>query len=345
MSHQAVSYRNGVSPRKRMFSMIWPGPLAAQAIYCAARLGIADHIDSGQHRVERLATATNTHPVALRRLLRALCSLEILVEDSDGEFSLTELGETLRKDDASGMHPWAVMLGAPFIWRPWGRLLESIQTGEAAFDRIFGRPFHELTSLSPADAEIYNQAMNAGATMKVPAIVRAYDFSAFDLIVDLGGGRGSLVRGILEVNDRPRGVLFDLPEVVASADELRGCSISHRCAIVGGDFFVSVPEGADAYLLKGILHSHRDEDAVKILRHVRRAMRADGRLLVVDVVLKEMNEPNPQKALMDLMMLALVPGHERTESEFRLLFEQAGFRLARVITTDNQHAIVEGEPI
>ncbi len=219
MSHQVSSQRNGVSPRKRMFSMIWPGPLATQAIYCAARLAIADHIQAGKTRVDCLATATNTHPVALRRLLRALCSLEILVEDDAGQFTLTELGQTLRRDDPSGVHPWAVMLGAPFIWRPWGRLLESIQTGEAAFDRIFGRPFSELISLSPVEAEIYNQAMNAGATMKVPAIVRAYDFSGFDLIVDLGGGRGSLLRGILEAHQRPRGILFDLPEVVASADE------------------------------------------------------------------------------------------------------------------------------
>jgi hypothetical protein len=324
--------------------MIWPGALAAQAIYCAARLGLADHLAQGIDRVDCLATATNTHPGALRRLLRALCSLEVLVEEHDGRFSLTELGLTLRAEDASAVHPWAIMLGAPFVWRPWGRLLETVQTGEVAFDRIFGRPFSELQSLSPEDAEIFNTAMNAGATMNVPAIVRAYDFSKFDLIVDLGGGRGSLLRGILESHERPKGILFDLPEVVATATELRNCTVADRCEIVGGDFFRHVPAGADAYLLKGILHSHRDEEAIEILKQIRCAMHPDGRLLIVDVVLQEANEPNPQKALMDLMMLALVPGHERTEQEFRVLLERAGFELTRVVPTENRNAIVEGAP-
>ncbi len=121
--------------------------------------------------------------------------------------------------------------------------------------------------------------------------------------------------------------------------------MAHRCDIVGGDFFQSVPSGADAYLLKGVLHSHDDEDAVEILQRICAAMRPDGRLLVVDVVLQELNEPNPQKALMDLMMLALTQGHERTEAQLQALLERAGFRLLRVITTDNQHAIVEGQPI
>lgn len=338
----ASTHRNGVSPRKRLFSMIWPGALAAQAVYCAAQLGIADRLAEGIDRTDALATATRAHPAALRRLLRALCSLEILRELEVDRFALTELGETLRADDPSGVQPWAVMLGAPFVWRPWGRLLETIQTGQAAFDRIFGQSFRKLATLSPEDAEIYNNAMNAGATMKVPAIVRAYDFSSFDVIVDLGGGRGALLRGILEAYPGPRGILFDLPEVAATAQPLRESVVADRCEIIGGDFFEYIPSGADAYLLKGILHSYDDEHAVRILRGVRQAMRADGRLLVIDVVLEPANEPNPQKALMDLMMLALVPGRERTEAEFEELFERAGFELTRVMTTDNQTAIVEG---
>ena len=344
MSHNGSHCTRSPSPRKRLFSMIWPGALAAQAVYCAAQLAIADHVAEGTDRVDSLSTVTQTHPVALRRLLRALCSLEILKECEDGRFELTEMGETLRKDDPSGVQPWAIMLGAPFVWRPWGRLLETIQTGEAAFSRIFGRPFSDLKSLSPEDAEIYNRAMNAGATTNVPAIVRAYDFSDFELIVDLGGGRGSLLRGILEANERPRGILFDLPDVVATANELAASAVADRCQIVGGSFFDSVPAQADAYLLRGILHSHRDEDAVEILKRVRQAMRPHGRLLIMDVVLHPTNEPNPQKALMDLMMLALASGHERTEMEFADILDQAGFDLSRIIAMDNQNAIVEGTP-
>ncbi len=350
MSHNgspnAIESANALpSPRKRLFSLIWPGALAAQAVYCAARLGIADHLAAGIDRSDTLATVTQTHPVALRRLLRALCSLEILQECEDGRFVLTEMGETLRTGDPSEVQPWAIMLGAPFVWRPWGRLLETIQTGEAAFARIFGRPFSDLKSLSPEDAEIYDTAMNAGAAIKVAAITGAYDFSDFELIVDLGGGRGSLLRGILEAFERPQGILFDLPEVVATATDLQTCNVADRLQAVGGSFFESVPAGADAYILKGILHSHRDEDVVEILKRVRHAMRPNGRLLIVDAVLQPVNEPNPQKALMDLMMLALVPGRERTEAEFNMLLEQAGFHMSRVIAMDSQHAIVEGVPV
>ncbi len=254
------------------------------------------------------------------------------------------MGNTLRAGDPSGVHPWAVMLGAPFVWRPWGRLLETIQTGENAFARIFGRPFEELMALNREDAEIYHSAMNAGAANMVPAIVDAYDFSQCELVVDVGGGRGALLRGILEGFVRLRGILFDLPDVVAAAMPFRVSPVAGRCQIVGGSYFNCVPAGGDVYLLKGILHSHRDEEAVKILKNIRQAMRADGRVLIVDVVLQPINEPSPQKALMDLMMLTLVPGHERTEAEFASLLDQSGLRLSQVIHTECGHSIVEGVP-
>ncbi len=186
--------------------------------------------------------------------------------------------------------------------------------------------------------------MNAGTVNIVPVIVDAYDFSQFDLLVDVGGGRGTLLRGILEAYDRPRGILLDLPEVVASAESLSASAVADRCQIVGGSFFDSLPAGADAYLLKGILHSQRDEEVLKILENVRRAIRADGKVLIVDVVLQPLNEPNPQKALMDLMMMTLVPGHERTETELAALLDQSGFRLSRVIPTECGSSIVEGIP-
>ncbi len=343
MAQQSTSF-NDASARKRMFSMIWPGALAAQAVYCTASLGIADFIAEGVDCVEGLATATKTHPVALRRLLRALCSLEILSEFENGRFTLTDMGRTLRSTDPSGVYPWAKMLGAPFVWRPWGRLLETIQTGETAFTRIFGRSFNDFVALSPEDAEIYNSAMNAGATMNVPAIVQACDFSHCDLVVDVGGGRGSLVRGILEAYGRPRGILFDLPAVVATASELRMSAVADRCEILGGNFFEYVPGGADAYLMRGVLHSHRDEDALKILRNVRNVIRPDGKVLIMDVMLQPVNEPNRHKALMDLMMLVLVPGHERTEAEFAALLDRAGFHMSRIISTQTPHTVVEGTP-
>ncbi len=335
---------NGTSARHRMFSLIWPGALAGQAIYCAAKLGVADLIAQGVDDIECLAATTKTHPQALRRLLRALCSLGIMTESCSGRFALTDMGQTLRAGDPSGVHPWAVMLGAPFVWRPWGRLLETIQTGEAAFARIFGRSFEELMVLSPEDAEIYHAAMNAASSSTVPTIVKSYDFSRFRVLVDVGGGMGALLLGILESHHHLQGILFDRPSVVSSVSWARAGALTDRCQVVGGDFFESVPTGGDVYLLKSIIHSHNDEDAIRILRNVRRAMRVDGKVLMVDVVLQPLNEPSPQKALMDLMMLALVSGHERTEAEFASLLNQSGFHLSRVVHTGCGSSIVEGTP-
>ncbi len=327
-----------------LFAMIWPGGLAAQAVYCAAKLKIADILAKGPNPVAAIAEVTKTDSAALHRLLRALCSLKLLRELPGGDFELTPLGQTLQSDHPSGTRPWAVMLGAPFIWRPWGQLLKTVRSGEPAFPRMHDCSMYEYLAKNPRDAEIYNAAMNAGATTAAAAIVESYDFSQFDTIVDLGGGQGSLLKGILEANPTPRGILFDLPAVVETANNLRNSSVGGRCELVGGDFFQSVPPGADAYLLKGIIHGFNDEHATKILTNIKTAMRPDGKILIVDVVLSESNEPIPQKALMDLMMLTLVEGRERTEPQFRSLLQNAGLQLQRIVDTNGGNAIVEAVP-
>jgi SAM-dependent methyltransferase len=327
-----------------MLSLIWPGPLAAQAIYCAARLGIADLLWEGVNQIDALAAATHAHPRALVRLLRALCSLDVLRETADGCYALTEMGMTLRSEDASDVKAWATMLGAPFVWRPWGRLLESIQTGQSAFDRIFGRPFDELVAISPEDARMCHAAISAVATRNVPAILAAYDFSPFHRIVDVGSGSGTLLRAILEAYRNVYGVLFDAPEAVAQAGDMRNSPVGARCQVVAGDVLEGVPAGADAYLLTGTLHRHDDHEALTILRHVRHAIQPAGRLLVVDSVAPSTSGANAEQALVDLMMLPLVPEYERTETEFRALLSEAGFQLARVVCADHRHAILEGIP-
>jgi len=236
------------------------------------------------------------------------------------------------------------MLGAPFVWRPWGRLLETIQTGQSAFDRIFGRPFEELVAISPEDAQLYQTAISAITSQSVPAIVAAYDFSPFHRIVDVGGGSGALLRAILETYRDVYGVLFDTPEVVAQASELRQGALGNRCQLVAGDLLEGVPAGADAYLLTRTLHRHNDNEALTILRHVRHAIHPDGRLLVVDPVAHRATRPGTQEALVDLMMLALAPEYERTEMDFRALLSEAGFDMGRVVSADQRHAIVEGIP-
>ena len=334
-----------VSPAQQIFEMIWPGGLAAQAIYCAARLGLADLLADGPLSAEAIAERAGTYAPATHRWLRALCSLNILQETPVREFELTDLGQTLSSGDASAAKPWAAMLGAPFIWRPWGKLLDTLKTGQPAFPDMYGHSWYEFLAEHPEDAEIYNEAMNAGAELMIEAVVKHYDFDQFHTIVDLGGGRGALLRGILQAHAKPRGILFDLPPVVATADALLRSSVADRCETVGGDFFEEVPQDADAYLMKGIVHGFNDENAVKILKKIHSAMCEGGKLLIVDAVLQETNEPNPQKAMMDLMMLSLVEGRERTEKEFSTLLGKAGFELSQVIDTGRGSSIVEGIPV
>ncbi|MDX1390664.1 MAG: methyltransferase, partial [Acidobacteriota bacterium] len=235
---------------------------------------------------------------------------------------------------------WAIFLGSEWIWRPWGALYDVVRTGESRFAEIFGQGFCEYMAERPEEAAIYDGAMSAGSAMIVDSIVEAYDFSPFEKIVDVGGGQGRLLQGILEHNPRARGVLFDRPAVVAGAVDFESDALAGRCEILGGDFFEGVPDDGDVYLLKGIIHGFADDDAVRLLRACRRAMHPGGRLLIIETVPERSHEPNPQKAFMDLMMLALVPGKERSEDELRPLLAAAGLVIEEVIRIPGSNALV-----
>lgn len=335
-----------LSASKRMSQFIWPGAMAAQAVYVAAKLGLADLITRQPKTADELALATKTHGPSLHRFLRALITLGIFTEDEIGRFHHTPLSETLRSDQPNSARAWAIMLGAPFIWRPLGELYETVVTGRPAFERIYDANFFDHLAKHPDDGSVFDAAMSSHSTI-VPAILAEYDFSRFDRIVDVGGGQGELLQAILSANPKLQGVLYDLPNVVAGARaELQTGAIASRCEVVGGDFFKNVPEGADAYLLKQIIHSWNDEDAVKILKNCRRAIRNNGTLLIIGDVLRQSNEPDPNGGLMDLMMLVLSPGRERTEPEYNALLKKAGFALARVIPTlTSSPSIIECRPL
>jgi len=328
----------------RLFELIWPGAMAAQAVSVAARLRLADLLGDTPMTVEDLAARADVHPRSLRRLLRALASLGVFREHDDGRFQHTAVSATLRTDRPDSTHAWAVFLGAPFLWTAWGDMLESVRTGVTAFDRVHGAPFYQYVAANPADAAIYDNAMNAGATAVANELIAVFDFSGFDLVVDVGGGQGALLHGILAANPRVRGILFDFPAVVAGARALRESAVAQRCSIVAGDAFEAVPEGGAAYVLKSVIHSLDDDAAVRILDNCRVAMRPDGSLLLVEIVLPPRHEPDPRKALMDLMMLTLVPGRERTRAEFETLLARAGFRLARIVATGSGSSIIEAKP-
>jgi SAM-dependent methyltransferase len=321
--------------------LVWPGGIAVQAINVAAKLGLADQLAAGPKTVGELAEATQVHPTSLARVLRALTSLGVFVEDTSRRYCQTPLSEALRADHPESVRPLAMMMGARFFWEPIGRLDDSVRTGQTAFERVYALSFFRHLAEHPEDAAVFNAAMSSMPSYNAD-IVAAYDFSNFRRIVDVGGGHGALLAAILEANPQPRGVLHDLPSVVAGASTLRSEVIAGRYDIVAGDFFDRVPEGGDAYVLKGIIHDWPDETAVEILKNCRRAIRPDGTLIVVDNVLTGSDDPG--RALMDLLMMVLTGGRERTEREFRSLLHDARFALTRVISTRG-HSILESRPV
>ena len=330
-----------VSPSIQMMQMLWPGAMAVQAIHVAANLALADLVAGGPKSITELADATHTHGSSLARLLRALTSLGIFAEDTTGRYRQTALSDTLRSDHPESIRPFVLMLGAHFVWKPSGALQETVRTGQPSFERVYGAPFFEYLAGHPDDAAVFNAAMSSSPGY-LAAIVGAYDFSKFERIVDVGGGHGLLLAGILSANPRLRGVLYDLPSVVAGASALRQEPVSQRCEIIGGDFFKGVPAGADAYMLKGIIHDWNDEAALKILKNCRRAIRPDGTLLLVEAVLTRSTDPTT--ALMDMLMMVLTSGRERTESEFRSLLQEAGFSMVQVIRAPGV-SIIESRPV
>ena len=329
---------------------ILQGYRSAQAAYVAAKLGIADLLGDGAKSAEALAVATRTHLPALRRLLRANASLGLLVEDDRGEFRLTPMGACLRRDAPGSLRSAALFLMSQEGQRTWAALEHSVATGEPAFDHVFGLPVFDFYAAHP-EAERsreHDGAMAALTAVVTEAVLRAYDFSAFGTLVDVGGGNGAFLAAILRANAAVRGLVFDLPHVVAGAPEvLDAAGIAARCAVVGGSFFESVPEGGDAYLLKRIVHDWDDERALAILAACRRAMKPGARLLVVDEVLPLRAGPDVATSayLLDLeMLVATSGGRERTEEEFRALYRAAGFTLSRVVPAARSLCVVEGLP-
>jgi SAM-dependent methyltransferase len=320
------------------------GLVTTQAIAGAASFGLADLVATAPKTADELAQATRTHAPCLVRLLRFLTSLGIFVEGADGKYRHTALSESLRNDAPRTLRAEAIMMGSDFMWRPWGDLRETIVTGQPAFDRVLGARGWDYLATHPDDAAIFNAAMTSLSSVELSDILAIYDFSRFERIVDVGGGQGLLLHGILSANPRVRGVLADQPYVVSGAAAALG-PIADRCETVAIDFFESVPEGADAYIAKHVIHDWNDHDAITILRNCRRAIRPDGTMLLIEFILKPPNQPDFAR-FADLQMLVTAPGgHERTQAEFHALLGEAGFSLTRVIPTACFISIIESKPV
>jgi hypothetical protein len=341
---EATHTTHELPPSQRILQML-TGKWIAQAVSVAATLGIADQLKDAPKDVEELAKATSTHADSLYRLLRALASIGIFAETEGRRFTLTPLAQCLRSDAPDSMRNAARMWGLPLFWRSWGELLQAVKTGETGLKRAFGvtDPFAYFSE-HPEDAQVFDGAMTDLSRERAPAIAEAYDFGRFGKIVDAGGGHGMLLMTILRRYPRPRGAVFDLPQVVKGAQTaIAAAGLSDRCETVAGDIFESVPSGADAYLMKSIIHGFNEERALVILGNIRRSIQPQGRLLLVEFVIPPGNTPSLGK-LSDLQMLVMAGGRERTQEEFEELLGAARFRLGGIYPTAAQQSIIEGIP-
>ncbi len=325
---------------KKLMDQMLVGAWITQGIYIAAELGIADLLVHGSKTAEELAIQTSTNSDALYRVLRALASIGIFSENEQGYFELTPLAEYLRSDHPDSCRAFSRMTGTEF-YQSWGQLLLAVQTGKEVITKIFGKTFFQYLAENPERHRIYDAAMANYGVAETQPTLDAYDFSQFQTVVDIGGGNSQFLTAILKQYPGVKGVLFDLPAVADSVHPiLKKFGLSDRCQFVGGDFFISVPEGYDAYILKHIIHDWSDKDAISILLKCREAMKPKSKILLVETVIPDGNVPCFGKWL-DLMML-IIEGRERTEEQYRNLFSQVGLKLNRIIPTAHEVSVIEG---
>lgn len=334
---------DGPPPDAILMQMLF-GALMQRSIGVATKLGIADLLAEEPQTAAELAAKTETHAPSLYRVLRTLASAGIFAENADEKFELTPIGALLRESAPNSVRDFAIMMDEEWIWSAWGELMYSVKTGGVAHDKVQGMGSFEFFTKNREAGKVFNRAMTNFSRMVIPAVVEAYDFSGVGKLVDIAGGHGVLLAGILKANPRAHGVLFDLPSVIEGAGELlEKEGVSDRVELVSGDFFASVPAGADAYMMKHIIHDWDDERGTKILQSVRSAMNEHGKVLIVEMVVPKGNVPSPSKAL-DLLMLVMEGGKERTEEEYGKLLEASGFRMTRVVPTKSPYSVIEGAP-
>ncbi|MGO9353129.1 MAG: methyltransferase [Mycobacterium sp.] len=335
----------------RLHQRLTPAPAAmmemiiaawtSQAITVAAQLGVADALSNGPLPIEELAARVGADADALRRLLRALISKGIFVHRRDGRYELNSLAGTLRSDAPISMTWAAQFYGSAEQRERWTLMVDSIRTGSTVVPTLRGKESFDYFAGEPELAELFNQTMTSVSELTDGPVVAGYDFSAYSTIVDVGGGHGPLLAAILAGAPASRGVLYDLPGVVASAPSLlREHKVADRVRIAEGSFFDSVPSGGDAYILKNIVHDWPDDKAVQILRNVREAAGPGATVLLVELVIPKHKRDFPGKWV-DLEMLLNLGARERTAAEYRDLLSQAGFQVTRVVQTASPLSVVE----
>jgi O-methyltransferase/methyltransferase family protein len=319
------------------------GYQVSQALHVAATLGVADQLKDGPKSYEVVAQACGGHSTSLYRLLRALAAVGLFHEDANKQFSLTPLGLCLTSDAPRSTRNYARWIGTPGQWGSWGNLLQSIKSGESAVRFTYGIDAWTYRRDHPEEQAIFDSAMTGNSRSEAQVVIDAYDFSQFGSIVDVGGGQGVLLKAILLACPATRGILFDQPQVIASADQTPA-ELADRYQMVAGSFFDSVPENGDVYIMKVILHDSEDARSIEILRTCRRAMHPAAALIVIERVVGLPNEM-PESKFSDLNMMVQYGAMERTHQEFNDLLKSGGFEITDVCPTRSPLSIIMAKPI
>jgi hypothetical protein len=337
-----VTARADVAPPEAQIAQILLGQIGPRLVHLFATLKLADHLSAGPKSAEELATDTGTHAPTLARVLRTLASLGFVTHIEPGRFALQPLGAVLKSGTPS--HAAALILGGDVCTRSLDHFLHSVQTGKTGFERSFGKPAFAWLGEHPAEATLFNHTMVGFHGTEPAAVVAAYDFSKMKTVADVGGSTGNMIATILSSYPAMQGVLFDLPHVVAEAPPLlKRRGVAERVRIKGGSFFDTVPAGADAYVLSHVIHDWNEQQCLTILGHCRQAIATSGRLLLVEMVLPEGDTPHAGK-LLDMLMLSVPGGEERTATQYDALLTKAGFKMTQVVPTQSLVSVVEAVP-
>jgi len=325
----------------RLLTGMW----AMQAAASAARLGIPDIIGDGAKTPDEVANAAGTHPGATRRLLRGLASLGVFSREDGERYRVTDVGRFLRSDTPGSLKDMFIGESDTVHWRSWERLDDAVRTGDPRPKAVFGTPAFDYYGAHPEEGAQFGKAMENVSKFAATAVLGAYDFSGARTIMDVGGGNGSMTIAILERTPEVRGLVVDLPYIEGPARErIRAAGLESRMRFEPVNFFERVPQGADVHMLKFILHDWNDEESVQILKNCRAAIAPDGRLVAVEMVVPEQIQPDFVH-VMDLNMLVMTGGLERTAKEYETLFAKAGFRLSRVVPTESPFSVIEARPV
>ena len=340
----SVKSEEGAGTEKALMQIL-TGAWVTQAVATAARLGIADLLVSGPKTAEELATAAKADPSAVGRLMRALTGLGVFAPSQGGKYGLTDLSERMREDFPGSLKHMFIAETDELHWRSWEKVADAVRTGQPRPQAVFDMPAFDYYAKNVKEGEQFGRAMESVSGFAADAVLEAYDFDGIRTLADVGGGNGSMALAVLGRYPEMRGIVCDLPYIEKQAAErIEAAGAAGRCAFEAGDFFERAPQGADAHLLKFILHDWNDEDSIRILRSCRAALPPAGRLLVIEVVVPEENRPDFSH-WMDLNMLVMTGGKERTAAEYESLFRRGGFRLERIVPTAGPFSVIDARPV